>query len=77
MEAAINGCSLISVTDGSYVRELYPDLCSVAFIIECTKGRGRIVIVGSFAEHTETANAYRGKLLGLMAVHLITTTQCK
>ena len=67
MEAAINDCSLMAVTDGSYIRELYPDLCLVAFIIECTKGRGRIV--GSFTEHTETANTYRGKLLGLMAVH--------
>ena len=69
MAAAIADCSLIAVTDGSYIKELYPDLCSAAYIIECTKGRGRIV--GSFADHTETANAYRGELLGLMAVHLL------
>ena len=41
----------------------------MAFIIECKKGRGRIV--GSFADRTATANAYRGELLGLMAVHLL------
>ena len=69
MEAAIADGSLIAVTDGSYIKELYPDLCSAAYIIECRKGRGRIV--GSFAERTDTANAYRGELLGLMAVHLL------
>jgi len=69
MEAAIADGSLLAVTDGSYIKELYPDLCSAAYIIECTKGRGRIV--GSFAERTDTANAYRGELLGLMAVHLL------
>lgn len=55
LEDAIADHSLMAVTDVSYVKELYPDLCSVAFIIECTKGRGRIV--GSFAEQTDTANA--------------------
>ena len=39
------------------------------FIMECVKGRGRMV--GSFAEASSTANAYRGELLGLMQVHLI------
>ena len=37
--------------------------------MECTKGRGRLM--GSFAEKSASANAYRGELLGLMAVHLI------
>ena len=27
--------SLVTVTDGSYIRELYPHLCSAAFILEC------------------------------------------
>lgn len=30
MEAAIADGSLIAVTDGSYIKELYPDLCSAA-----------------------------------------------
>ena len=66
---AIADESLVAVTDGSYIKELYPNLCSAAFIFECSKGRGRLV--GSFAEKTMAANAYRGKLLGLMAIHLI------
>ncbi len=32
---------------------------------------GRGSLVGSFAEFLIASNAYRGKLLGLMAVHLI------
>ena len=61
--------SLVAVTDGSYIRKLYPNLCSAAFVIECAKGRGRIA--GSFSERLDVANAYRGELLGLMAIHLI------
>ncbi len=32
--------SLVAVTDGSYIRELFPHLCSAAFILECRKGQG-------------------------------------
>jgi hypothetical protein len=66
---AIEDNSLVCVTDGSYIREMCPHLCSAAVIIECTKGRGRLVL--SFTEQSRQANAYRGELLGLMAVHLI------
>ena len=69
LERAIEDSSLLAVTDGSYIKELYPDLCSAAFIMECTKGRGRLV--GAFPEQSMSANAYRGELLGLMAVHLL------
>ena len=69
LERAIEDSSLLAVTDGSYIKELYPDLCSAAFIMECTKGRGRLV--GAFPEQSMAANAYRGELLGLMAVHLL------
>jgi hypothetical protein len=66
---AIREGTCVAVTDGSYIRELYPELCSCAFVLECTKGRGRIF--GSFPEQSKQACAYRGKLLGLMAIHLI------
>lgn len=61
--------SLVAVTDGSYIREIYPNLCPAAFVMECSKGRGRIV--GSLSEALSVANAYRGELLGLLAIHLI------
>ncbi len=45
---AIADNSLVVVTDGSYIKEHFPDLCSAAFVLECTQGRGRLV--GAFAE---------------------------
>ncbi len=65
---SIRDSSLVAVTDGSYIRKLYPNLCSATFVLECAKGRGRIV--GSFLECLDVANAYQGELLGLMAIHL-------
>lgn len=67
--AAILEGTCIAVADGSYIRELYPDLCSCAMILECTQGNGRIWC--SIPEWSEVACAYRGELLGLMAIHLI------
>ena len=66
---AIEDNSLVAVTDGSFIRERYPHLNSAAFVFECSKGRGRLV--GSFREYSPDACAYRGELLGLMAIHLI------
>jgi hypothetical protein len=60
---------LVAVTDGSYIRELYPHLCSAAFVLECRKGQGRVT--GSFTESLAIVNAYQGELLGLMALHLM------
>jgi hypothetical protein len=60
---------LVAVTDGSYIRELFPNLCSAAFVLECSKGHGRVY--GLFSEALLVANTYRGEMLGLMAIHLI------
>ena len=64
IEKASDNRSCVAVTDGSYMRELYPNVCSTAFILECTDGTGRLI--GSFPETTVSANAYQGELLGLM-----------
>ena len=69
IKRAIKNGSLICVTDGSYIKEMVPELCSAAFILECEEGTGRIL--GSFPESSKVANAYRGKLLGLIAIHLL------
>ncbi len=61
--------SLLAIIDGSHMKELYPNINSAAFVLECTKGRGRLM--GSFVKHTKDACGYRGELLGLMAIHLI------
>ena len=59
----------MAVTDGSYIRELFPDVCAAAFVLECSRGRG--TVVGSFDKQSANACAYRAELLGLMAIHLI------
>ena len=60
---------LVAVTDGSYTREKYPNVCLVEFLLECSEGPE--IIVGSFAEASTHAHDYRGELMGLMAIHLI------
>ena len=69
IEKAIANWSCVAVTDGSYMKELYPKFFSTAFIFERTDGTGRLI--GSFPETTVSANAYQGELLVLMAIHLI------
>jgi hypothetical protein len=69
LPAAIQDNSLVAVADGLYIRQMYPDLCAAAFVLECKKGRGKII--RSFSEESIAANAYRGELLGILAVHLI------
>jgi hypothetical protein len=69
ISAAIKDSSPVAVTDGAYIRQLYLLLCLAAFVLKCSKGRRKLI--GSFSEDTLAANAYRCKLLGLMAVHLL------
>ena len=66
---AIGAGSVLAVADGSYIRELFSDVCSCAFVFECQEGRGRIL--GKIVEGSDDACAYRGELLGLLAIHLI------
>lgn len=61
--------SLLGVADGSYIRELFPDANSCAFVLECQNGRGRIL--GQILEGSKDSCAFRGELLGLLAIHLI------
>ncbi len=68
MEAIRDG-SCIAVTDGLYMRALYPQIHSASFILECSNGRGWLW--GSFPEASQSACSYRGELVGLMVIHLI------
>ena len=69
IQDAIRSNSLVAVTDGSYMRELYPNMSSCAFIFECNRGGGRMT--GAFLEQSIASCAYRGELLGILAIHLI------
>ena len=68
IKKAIAHRSCVAVTDGSYMRKLYPNECSTTLIFECTNTTGRLI--GSFPETTVSENSYQGKLLGFMAIHL-------
>ena len=69
MAIAIAEGTCIAVTDGSYMKDLYLHIHSAAVVLECTKGRGRVWC--SFPEASQVACSYRGKLIGLLAIHLI------
>jgi hypothetical protein len=67
-EAIQNG-SLVCVSDGSYLKELHPHMCSAAIMMECSQGGGRLSL--ALTDQYLSANAFRGELLGLMAIHLL------
>ena len=69
LEEEVRYGTCLAMTDGFYMKELYPDLWSAAFVLECGKGRGKNF--GSFPEQLVAAGAYQGELLGLMAIHTI------
>ncbi len=69
IDESIADNSCVTVMDGSYMKEIYPNLNSEAFVFECSKGRGRLM--GTFVKATTDVGSYRGELLGLMAIHLI------
>ena len=70
LRKAICDGTLLAVTDGLFMSKRFPSMNSCTFILECTRGRGRIV--GHYpAEHSMAACAYRGELLGLLAIHRI------
>ena len=67
-EALRTGTAIL-VTDGSFDRKRAPDTSGAGWIIICTKTKRRVR--GSFYEVSNVASAYRGELLGLVAIHTI------
>jgi hypothetical protein len=56
LSQVIAGGMLIVATDGSYIREHYPEICSAAFILKCKHSGGRVT--GAFPEALSEANAF-------------------
>lgn len=65
---AIQDSILVCASDGTYTRQLFPDVCAAAVILECNKGYGRLTM--SLIERSSSANAFQGELLGLLMIHL-------
>ena len=56
------------MTDGSYNRPLRKDPSSAGWLVY-SQQRKKIVLKSSFSEVSSGASSYRGKLLGLLAIH--------
>jgi hypothetical protein len=69
MIEAIRDNSLVAITNGSHMKDLFPNMNSCAFIFKCPKKRGRMT--GAFPDQTAEAGSYQGELIGLLAIHLI------
>ncbi len=69
MADAIREETLIAVTDSSYFKEICPEMCSACFVLKCSQGRRRVI--ACFPKKSIASNAYRGELLGLLAIHII------
>jgi hypothetical protein len=67
-EALTNGTAVL-VTDGSYDRKLAPRVSGAGWTFCCR--RTQRIVRGSFYEVSPSASAYRGELLGLVALHTL------
>jgi hypothetical protein len=61
--------SLVIIYDGSYMKEVSPDIRSVAMMIYCKIAKARCKC--TWAEHLSSAGAYCGELLGGLMMQLI------
>jgi len=68
---ALGKGSFLAVTDGSYDRTAAPTVSGSGWIIVCTACQR--TLRGSFLEISRSAGSYRGKLLGLVAIHTFAT----
>ena len=66
VDALVDGTGIM-VTDGSYVREMYPDISGAGWILFCTRTGNKIS--GSFWEQSPHAVSYRAERLGTLACH--------
>lgn len=60
---------LVCVTDGSYNKELAPDICSAGYVLACSKTKE--YVAGTLVERSLWASSYRGELLGMLALRLL------
>jgi hypothetical protein len=72
---ALQQGSAVLATDGSYSRIRGPTVCRAGWVFACR--RSRRILCGSFYKFSTNASAYRGELLGLVALHTLVLHICK
>ena len=74
IEEALNNGSLYLVSDGSYQREVDPDVCSCAFTLRCKTTKKKLEC--TWVERSPSASNYRGELLGALGYTLVMKAVC-
>jgi hypothetical protein len=75
LKTALEEWTAILATNGSYSWTCQPDICSAGWEIACRKSRK--ILNGSFYKISSKASAYRGELLGLVALHTLILHVCQ
>jgi hypothetical protein len=75
MKRALEQGMAILATDGSYSGMCGPHVCGAGWVIACRKSRK--ILSGSFYKFSSSANAYRGEMLGLVALHTLVLQVCR
>ena len=60
--------TIVCVTDGSYNKQVAPDVCSAGWVMACMQTKRQIL--GTLIERSDYAGSYRGDLLGILAIRL-------
>ena len=68
VDALKNGTAVL-VTDGSFDRKMAPNVSGAGWVFCCREAKK--ILRGSFYELSPSASAYRGELLGLVAIHTL------
>ena len=61
--------TLVCVIDESYSLKKASDICGAGWILYCTATKHHIS--ATLVERSDSASAYHGELLGILAIHLI------
>ena len=73
-DALLQG-SLYLVSDGSYQRDVDPEVCSCAFTIRCRSTKKKLEC--TWVEKSPDASNYRGELLGALGYTLVMKAVCE
>ena len=65
----LRNSTIVAITNGSYDRQVAPTISGAGIVFCCT--RAQQMLRANFYERLRTASSYRGKLLGLVALHML------